>query len=167
MIFSQFKSERSPMNSQTKGRTGMQILKSLTAAGFALLAFVVLAPGTQARAQMPAYLHAISDLRSARWYLQQDTRPRGEEARAHAIEQISKAIDEMKVAAVDDGKNPWRTPPPQSGGGEGWPLHSAVKLLKEARGDVDHGHDMPENHGLRERSLDHIDHALNELQPFM
>jgi len=40
-----------------------------------------------------------------------------------------------------------------------------VKLLREARGDVDHGHDLPENSGLRERSIEHIDHALRELEP--
>jgi hypothetical protein len=42
-----------------------------------------------------------------------------------------------------------------------------VKLLREARGDVDHGHDRPENHGLRERSLDHINQALADLEPLL
>jgi hypothetical protein len=141
--------------------------KSLTVAAFALLAFTVLAPATQAHAQFPAYLHAISDLRTARAYLEMDNRHESEHARHHAIEQISKAIDDIKVAAVDDGKNPWHTPPPQSGGNPGYPVHSAVKLLREARGDVDHGHDRPENHGLRERSLDHINQALADLEPLL
>ena len=104
---------------------------------------------------------------SSRAYLQQDTRREGDHARAHAIDQIDHAIDDIKVAARDDGKNPWHTPPPQSGGNPGAPLHSAVKLLREARGDVDHGRDRPENHGLRERSVDHIDKALRELEPFL
>jgi hypothetical protein len=80
--------------------------------------------------------------------------------RDHAIEQIDKAINDIKVAAMDDGKNPWHTPPPQSGGSEGWPIHSAVKLLKEARHDVITGTIGRMNHGLRERSVEHIDHAL-------
>jgi AcrR family transcriptional regulator len=140
-------------------------LKSLCSAALALLTFLLLAPASVAHAQFPAYLHALSDLRSARAYLQYDTRPSWAGHRAHAIEQIDKAINDIKVAARDDGKNPWHTPPPQSGGSAGWPIHSAVKLLREARGDVDHGRDLPENHGLRERSVEHIDKALRELDP--
>jgi hypothetical protein len=145
----------------------MRSLKSLPGAALALLTLLFLAPATQAHAQFPAYLHALSDLRSARAYLEYDTRHEGEHARHHAIEQISRAIDDIKVAARDDGKNPWHTPAPQSGGNPGWPVHSAVKLLREARGDVDHGHDRPENHGLRERSLDHINQALADLEPLL
>jgi len=141
----------------------MRILKLLPSAALALLALLFLAPA--AHAQEPAYLHALSDLRSARAFLQYDTRPAWIGHRDHAIEQIDKAINDIKVAAMDDGKNPWHTPPPQSGGSEGWPIHSAVKLLKEARHDVDHGFDRPANRGLRERSVEHIDHALRELEP--
>jgi hypothetical protein len=132
----------------------MRNLKSLTVAAFTLLTCLFLASATQAHAQLPAYLHALSDLRSARAFLQYDTRPAWAGHREHAIEQIDKAINDIKVAARDDGKNPWHTPPPQSGGSEGWPIHSAVKLLREARGDVDHGHDD-----------EHIDKALRELEP--
>jgi hypothetical protein len=94
-----------------------------------------------------------------------DTRPGRVGARDFAIKEISRAIDEIKVAAMDDGKNPWQTPPPQSGGDADYPIHSAVKLLREARHDVDHGIDAPENRGLRERSVDHIDKALEALEP--
>ena len=145
----------------------MRTLKPLILAASVLLTLLIFVPATPAKAQFPAYLHALSDLRTARAYLQMDTRREGEHARAHAIDQINRAIDDIKVAARDDGKNPWRTPAPQSGGNPSWPIHSAVKLLKEARGDVDHGHDLPENHGLRERSVDHIDRALEELEPFL
>ncbi|MGD0737005.1 MAG: hypothetical protein ABR976_17875 [Terracidiphilus sp.] len=145
----------------------MRILKKLTGAAFALLTLLLLTQAKPVQAQGPAYLHALSDLRSARAYLQYDTRPEWGDRRQHAIEQIDKAIDEIKVAAMDDGKNPWHTPPPQTGGEEGWPIHSAVRLLREARGDVDHGMDTPENRGLRERSVDHIDKALRELNPGM
>jgi len=142
----------------------MRNIQSLTKAAFVLLALLLLASASQAHAQFPAYLHALSDLRSARAYLQMDMRHRGEFERQRAIDQINKAIDDIKVAARDDGKNPWHTPPPQSGGSEEWPVHSAVRLLREARSDVDHGRDMPENRGLRERSAEHIDRALHELE---
>jgi hypothetical protein len=163
VMLSPRKSERFPK----KGRTEMRTLKPLILAASALLTLLLFVPATPAKAQMPAYLHALSDLRTARAYLQMDMRPEGQHARAHAVDEISRAIDDIKVAAGDDGKNPWHTPAPQSGGNPGWPVHSAVRLLREARGDVDHGHDMPENHGLRERSVDHIDHALRELEPFL
>jgi hypothetical protein len=145
----------------------MRSFKSLMAAAFALLTFLALAPATLAHAQFPAYLHAISDLRTAREYLKMDTRPHTAGARDYAIKEISRAIVEMKNAARDDGKNPDFTPPPQSGGNPGWPIHTAEKLLREARRDVDHGRDMPENAGLRERSVDHIDKALQALAPFL
>ena len=150
-----------------KGTIEMRSLKPLILAASGLLTLLLFVPATPAKAQFPAYLNALSDLRTARAYLQQDTRREGDHARAHAIDQIDHAIDDIKVAARDDGKNPWHTPPPQSGGNPGAPLHSAVRLLKEARGDVDHGRDRPENHGLRERSVDHIDKALRELEPFL
>ncbi|MGA2167424.1 MAG: hypothetical protein ABSG62_04390 [Terracidiphilus sp.] len=136
-------------------------------AAFALLTLLLLLPATPAKAQFPAYLHAISDLRTARAYLQMNARPDSAGAREYAIKEISRTIDDMKKAAVDDGKNLWRTPPPQSGGNPSWPIHSAVKLLKEARHDVDHGQDAPENAGLRVRSLEHIDKALQALTPFL
>ena len=92
----------------------MRSFKSLMAAAFALLTFLALAPATLAHAQFPAYLHAISDLRTAREYLKMDTRPHTAGARDYAIKEISRAIVEMKNAARDDGKNPDFTPPPQS-----------------------------------------------------
>jgi hypothetical protein len=145
----------------------MRSLKSLTVAAFALLTFLFLAPATQAHAQFPAYLHAISDLRSARAYLQMDTRPDQQGSRDYAIKEISRAIDDMKRAAVEDNKNPWRTPPPQSGGSPSWPIHSAVKLLREARHDAETGRDAPENVGLQVRSIEHIDKALQALKPWL
>jgi hypothetical protein len=145
----------------------MRSFKSLTVAAFALLTFLFLAPAIQAHAQFPAYLHAISDLRSARAYLQMDTRPQQQAARDIAIREINRAIDDMKRAAVEDNKNPWRTPPPQSGGNPNWPIHSAVKLLREARHDVESGRDAPENVGLQVHSIEHIDRALQALTPWL
>ena len=141
----------------------MRILKPLAGTAFTLLTILLLASATQAHAQLPRYLHAISDLRSARVYLQQDLRPEFAGHRQHAIDEISKSIDEMKMAARDDGKNPWHTPPPQSGGNPGAPIHTALRLLDEAYNDVAYGADTPENRGLQARSLRHIDEARHEL----
>jgi hypothetical protein len=50
---------------------------------------------TPAQAQFPAYLHAISDLRTARAYLEMDRREPSAGHRNHAIEEIDKAIGEI------------------------------------------------------------------------
>jgi len=142
----------------------MRSLKSLTSAAMALPAILLFASASTAHAEKPAYLHAISDLRTAREYLQQDTRPRYAEVRNNVIVEIGKAIDDMKRAAVDDGKNPNHTPPPQSEGDPRIPVRSAIKLLEEARHDVEHGRDVPENEGLQVRSLQHIDNARHALE---
>jgi hypothetical protein len=145
----------------------MRSFKSFMSAAVALLTFLALAPATLAHAQFPAYLHALGDLRAAREYLKMDTRPGTGHARDYAINEINRAIDDIKRAARDEGKNPDITPPPQGGGNPGWPFHSAERLLREARHDVDHGRDLPENMGLRERSVEHIDKALQALAPFL
>ncbi|MGD0891978.1 MAG: hypothetical protein ABR923_10620 [Terracidiphilus sp.] len=134
-------------------------MKPLSVAASALLAIVFLSHSTPAQAQLPAYLHAISDLRTARAYLEMDGRPAFLGHRKHAIDEIDKAINDMKKAAIDDGKNPWHTPPPQSGGDANAPIHTALRLLDEAHGDVGRGADTPENRGLQVRSLKHIDEA--------
>jgi hypothetical protein len=146
----------------------MHCLKSFIVAAFALSTVLFLAAPTPAHAQFPAYLHALSDLRTARAYLQMPVRPEAKGACKHAIKEISRAINDIATAASDEGKNPEVVPPPQGGGGNAnWPIHSAIKLLKEARTDIEHGRDLPQNKGLREHSLEHIDKALLALTPLL
>ncbi|MGD0295309.1 MAG: hypothetical protein ABSB30_15795 [Terracidiphilus sp.] len=146
----------------------MRSLKSFIVAAFALSTFLFLMPAKPAHAQFPAYLHALSDLRTARAYLQMPVKPEAKNACKHAAKEISRAINDIAQAASSDGKNPEVVPPPQGGGGNAnWPIHSAVKLLKEARTDIEHGRDLPENKGLREHSLEHIDKALLTLTQFL
>ena len=54
----------------------------------------------------PAYLHALTDLRHARAHLENlaPTHHMDKEEE-HAIDEIDKAIEEIKRAAIDDGKN--------------------------------------------------------------
>ena len=54
----------------------------------------------------PAYLHALTDLRHARAHLERQTwSGRMDREEDHAIAEIDKAIDEIKHAAIDDGKD--------------------------------------------------------------
>jgi hypothetical protein len=145
----------------------MRNLNSLVVAAFAALSLMLLVPAAPANAQEPAYLHAISDLRTARAYLQMDNRPLFRATRDQVIDEIDHAILDMKIAAVDDGKHPWQTPPPQSGDDPMGPIHSAMRLLNEAHADVARGRDTPRNGDLQLRSMRHIDHAELMLKPWM
>ena len=112
-----------------------------------------------AQPEHPAYLHALSDLRDARAHLE---RPDGGALRADersAVEEIDRAISEIKKAAIDDGKNindhvhvdanrPWAGR-----------LHDAHDLLSRAHHDVAQEEDNPTTRGLRDRVLSHIDKA--------
>lgn len=140
----------------------MRILKSLGAAACALMALAVFAAATPAQAQEPHYLHALSDLRTARDYIQFDQGQFNGERR-HAVEEINKAIAEIKHAAWDDGKNTQFAPPAQ-GVTTGWaPIHHANEWLARAKGDVAQGVDTPQNQGLRDRALFHITEAVHIL----
>src|SRR5271167_2064106 len=87
----------------------MKILSKLMFAVSALLLVVPAVILTSAKpappADHPAYLHALTDLRTARAHLQ---RPDGGELRDQekkAIHEIDEAINEIKKASIDDGKD--------------------------------------------------------------
>ncbi|HEY1491690.1 MAG TPA: hypothetical protein VGF35_03620 [Steroidobacteraceae bacterium] len=125
-----------------------------------LAAFVCLAPlavNADLPGAHPAYLHALSDLRSARWMLEH--RPGGLAVSGQedvAITEIDKAIGEIKHAAIDDGKDVHDHPavdvPPDNPGR----LHKALELLHKAHADVAGQEDDPMTQGLRDRALQHI-----------
>jgi hypothetical protein len=140
----------------------MRILKSLGVAVCALMALAIFATATPARAQEPHYLQALSDLRTSRDYIQFDRGQFGGERR-RAVDEINKAIAEIKHAAWDDGKNTQFAPPAQ-GVTTGWlPIHQAEHWLAEAKGHVAMGVDTPQNQGLRDRALFHITEAAHVL----
>jgi len=84
----------------------------------------------------PAYLHALSDLRTARWMLEH--RPGDAAVSAHeseAVSEIDRAIEEIKRAAIDDGKNIHNQPP------AGVPSdYAALHATEQAIHDVEVGH---------------------------
>jgi tetratricopeptide (TPR) repeat protein len=108
----------------------------------------------------PAYLHALTDLRHARAHLGQFTgseRKNDEEQRA--IEEIDKAIGEIKRAAIDDGKNLDDHPPVDAGMDRRGRFHRALELLDKAHNDIAREEDDSWARGLRNRALGHIDEA--------
>ena len=110
----------------------------------------------------PAYLHAISDLRTARWML--DHRPGSAAVSANeseAISEIDRAIGELSRAAVNDGKNMHDHPPTDAPADYRGRLHKAADLLRRVRSDTYREEDNPSAVGLRDRALGHIDAALH------
>jgi hypothetical protein len=108
----------------------------------------------------PAYMHALSDLRAARWMLSH--RP-GDAAVSSqediAISEIDRAMGEIKHAAYDDGKNLDDHPPVDIGSDQPGRLHQAAQLLARVHSDIDREEDDPETRELKHRALMHVDQA--------
>jgi hypothetical protein len=115
----------------------------------------------QAGPTHPAYLHALSDLRAARWLIEH--RP-GDWAQTNdeveAVRQIDAAINDIKQAAIDDGKNLNDRPGTDAHFDNRGRIHEALRLLRKARADVAREEDNAYAHGLRNRAVGHIDAAI-------
>ena len=129
-----------------------------------LLAAIAILPNTAQAQQVPgphpAYLRALSDLRLARAYLNDGwawEAVRREDN--HAIDEIDKAIKEIKHAAIDDGKDLADHPPIDVHLAWHDRFARANELLNRARHDLDRAEDVPEARGLRDRAIIHIDEA--------
>ena len=142
----------------------MRIAKKPFVVGM-LLAALPFAANAELPGKHPFYLHALSDLRSARWMLEH--RPGGATVSAEediAVSEIDKAINEIKRAALEDGKNladhkAVDLPADQTGR-----LHRALELLRKVHADVAREEDDPDTRGLRDRAVGHIDAAIGAAQ---
>ena len=104
----------------------------------------------------PGYLHALTDLRTARFFLTREHVG----ARDHfAIEAIDRAIGEIKKASIDDGKNLGDHPPVDTALDDSGRFHRALELLDRAHQDVARDEDNAYAQGLQQRALHHIDEA--------
>ncbi|MBV8464890.1 MAG: hypothetical protein JO218_02995 [Burkholderiales bacterium] len=113
-------------------------------------------------AEHPAYLHALSDLRAARWLIAHrpgDARVSGDED--VAITRIDETINEIKHAAIDDGKNLDDHPPIDERLDHKGRLHRADELLGKAHSDIAREEDDPATRGLRDRAIHHLDDAIH------
>ena len=109
----------------------------------------------------PAYLHALSDLRAARWLIEHrpgDARVSGDED--VAITRIDEAIAEIKRAAIDDGKDVHDHPPVDARLDNRGRLHRAEEILHKVHGDIAREEDDPLTRGLRDRAVHHVDDAI-------
>jgi len=119
----------------------MQILKSVTVAVCALLTMAAIGTATPAQSQQePHYLAALSQLRTARDYIQSDGR---------------KEFKQTKYAQSTGAVDPWA------------PIRDAMHNLNLARESTVHGVDGPANTGLRDRAVFHIDEARHTIANIM
>ena len=125
---------------------------------------VPLATHADAPGRHPFYLHALSDLRAARWLVEH--RPGDAAVSGHegaAVGQIDAAINEIRRAAIDDGKDLYDHPPVDGTGDRRARLHRAADLLHKVHGDVSREEDDAVVRGLRNRAVGHIDGAIHEV----
>jgi hypothetical protein len=129
-----------------------------------VLAFIsfISKANTSFSVEHPNYLHALSDLRAARWMIEH--RP-GDWQRTvdevEAVKQIDIAIGEIKKAAIEDGKDISDHPKVDEKNEHDGRLHEAVDFLKKAREDVGRDEDNKFAQGLQARAYVHIDAAIN------
>jgi len=119
------------------------------------------APPPPAPQHHPDYLHALTDLREARWNLEH--RPGNAAVNGQedvAIVEIDRAINDAKTAAMEDGKNIWQHPPEDARLDWRGRLHHADELLRKARNDVAQAESNGAAVDLRNRVIGHIDAAI-------
>jgi hypothetical protein len=112
----------------------------------------------------PAYLHALSDLRDARAHLEHLSSEKVNQEEEHAIDQIDKAIGEIKKAAIMDGKNIDDHKPVDAHLQRTGRYHKALELLDKAKQDVSGEEDQPDTQGLQGRVIHHIEEAKHSVK---
>ncbi|HTC44852.1 MAG TPA: hypothetical protein VK696_07380 [Steroidobacteraceae bacterium] len=140
----------------------MKIANKPLLAGFLLALTLPFAANADLPGKHPAYLHALTDLRTARWMLEH--RPGGAGVSSHedvAVAEIDAAIGEIKKAAIDDGKNLQDHPSVDMPNNRPGRLHKALELLHKVHSDVAREEDDPMTRGLRDRAVGHIDAAIH------
>ena len=150
------------MKACRKSRSSVVLALAITAT----LAGCVVAPppppAPVAQARHPAYLHALTDLRAARWLIEHrpgDWAQTGDEM--EAVRRIDAAISEIRRASIDDGKNLADHPPLDERPDHHGRIHEAVEYLRKARADVSGAETNGFANGLRDRAIGHIDGAIN------
>lgn len=110
----------------------------------------------------PGYLHALSDLRDARWNLEH--RPGDGAVSAQedvAIAELDQAIEAVKRAAIEDGKDLYSRPKEDARIDHPGRLRQALDLLKQAHNDLAQREDNPSVRELQHHAFEHLDNAIH------
>lgn len=130
--------------------------------GLLLLLVLPLAANADLPGKHPYYLHALSDLRAARWLIEHrpgDAAVSGQED--VAVAEIDKTIGEIRKAAIDDGKDIHDHPQIDAPNEHPGRLHKSLELLRKVHSDLDREEDDPMTQGLKDRALHHLDEAIH------
>jgi hypothetical protein len=136
-------------------------LQIVTAVSITLFAAVPTFADTPGR--HPAYLHALTDLRDARAHLEHFSSDPVDHAEESAISNIDKAINEIKHAAIMDGKDIQDHMPVDAHLMRRDRFRKAMELLDKAQHDVSGEEDQPDTRGLQMRVIHHIDAARHDV----
>ena len=148
----------------------MRILNKLLAAALLSIGFAGCAapppppPPPPMAAHHPAYLKAMSELRAARWLI--NHRPGDYQMTVNeneAVRQIDAAINDLRQAAYDDGKNPNDKPQVEEIIDPRGRLRAALDHLGRARAEIAREEDNAYASGLRNRSIGHVDGAIGSI----
>jgi hypothetical protein len=104
----------------------------------------------------PTYLHALTDLRTARYLI---SLPTPGPLDHFATDAIDHAIGEIKAAAIDDGKNLNDHPPIDATLDNAGRFHKALELLDKVHKDISTEEDNVYAQGLQGRALHHVTEA--------
>jgi hypothetical protein len=132
----------------------------------ALAVSVLLIPAASAQ-QHPHYLHALSDLRYARWLLDRPAEYNVEVDQRQALDRIDRAIYEIKRASIDDHKNLSDHPPADPHWDRGGRIRKAIELLESAQRDLSYEEDNYRALGWRANAVEHVREALNRAHKAM
>ena len=135
---------------------------SVAAAAIACAAAAPMAAHAQWWSQHPAYLHAMSNLRTAYWLEahREPADPAQSADEGNALREIRAAYKELKDAALVDDKDIDDQPPANfTYGDHAGRLHRALDLLHDAHDQIAKEEDNPSARGLRDRAAHHIDDA--------
>ena len=137
---------------------------------FAIAAFLMalaLAPIASAKQipdKHPAYLHALGNLRYARALIAHPDSGVLRDPEKQAMDQIDKAIAEMKAAGIDDGKGLDDHPGIDSHLRWIPRLNKAAGVLNKAHDDVQKEADDAASPGLQSRVLQYIGKAHDKIE---
>jgi hypothetical protein len=127
-----------------------------------LIAITMFTSVASMAADHPAYLHALSDLRGARWLI--DHRPgnswKQSADESAAVRAIDAAMNDIKHAAIDDHKDINDHVGIQEINERIGRLRQASQLLRRTREDVNKRETNDFSQGLKVRALRDIDEAI-------
>lgn len=142
----------------------MQKLAIVASALALVLAFASFANARPAPERHANYLKALNDLRFARALISNPDSGRIQDPERQAMEEIDAAIQELKAAGIDDGKD--LNVHPGIDSHLRWipRLNKAGKVLDSAHDEVAKEEDDPSAQGLQGRILEHIGKARRHVE---